>query len=210
MTKTWEWQYTYTSNGWFKQETYLDIIQDLTPFITTENIPIPVVLFIDGAKCHVSIEMAEICLKSRIQPLLLHSNTTHLSQALDLTFFVSLKVGLKAEEEQWHRETDNIGSNLNKYSIVELVYKVTERIIADKHDLITKGFKQAGILPWNPLAPNHIRMEPSKVYSIEASVENEDDVVSKEQTHNEANLNEEKICNEVNVKGEVLLLLKRL
>ena len=43
-----------------------------------------------------------------------------------------------AEQELWHRETDNIGSNINKYSIVEFVYKVTERIIADKYELITK------------------------------------------------------------------------
>ena len=27
--KTGEWQYTYTSNGWVKQEIYLDIIQEL-------------------------------------------------------------------------------------------------------------------------------------------------------------------------------------
>ena len=70
-------------------------------------------------------------------------------------------MGLKEEQKQWQRETSNIGSSLNKKSIVELVYNITEIIIAEKHELIAKGFKQAGILTWNPLAPNLIRMEPS-------------------------------------------------
>ena len=48
------------------------------------------------------------------------------------------------------------------------------------------------------------------MYSIEASVENEDDVVSKEQTHNEANLNEEKICNEVNVEEEDVIITEKI
>ena len=68
-----------------------------------------------------------------------------------------------AEQQLWHRETDNIGSNLNKYSIAEFVYNITKIIIADKHELITKVFNQAGSLPLNPLAQNLIGMEPSKV-----------------------------------------------
>ena len=98
--KTGEQQYTYTSNGWVKQETYRDIIQDHATFIITKNIPIPFVLFINGASCHMSIKMAELCLKSGMHPILLCQNTTNICQAFDLTLFVSLKVGLKVEQEQ--------------------------------------------------------------------------------------------------------------
>ena len=108
-----------------------------------------------------------------------------------------------AEQELWHRETDNIGSNINKYSIVEFVYKVTERIIADKYELITKGIKQA-----NPLAPNMIRIELSKVYSTEKSVDTEEYVVLKEETLNEANLNEKKIYDEANMEEKDIIVTK--
>ena len=103
-----------------------------------DYIPIPIVLFIESATCHVSIKMAELCIKSTIQPISLCQNTTKLFQALDFIFFVSIKEGIKTGQEQWHRETDNIGSNLNIYSIVKLVYNVIERIIPYKHDLNQK------------------------------------------------------------------------
>ena len=88
--RTGMWRYSYTSNGWVNQEIYIDILMDLVRFIKNQEIPIPVILFIDGASCHLSIDMAEFCKLNGIQPILLRPNTTHLCQALDLTFFASL------------------------------------------------------------------------------------------------------------------------
>ena len=158
------WQYSYTENGWVQQSTYLDILNDLVRYVQLKDIPLPIILLIDGASCHLSLEMAQLCLNYQIQPILLRPNTTHLCQALDLTFFASLKAGLKTEQELWHRETSNIGSSLSKYTVVNLVHKVAERIIADKPGLIAKGFRKAGIFPWNPSAPTSQRMLPSQVY----------------------------------------------
>ena len=38
-----------------------------------------------------------------------------------------------------------------------------------KPDLIGKGFRKAGIFPWNPAAPNMERTGPSQVYAQESS-----------------------------------------
>ena len=84
--KSGKWGYSYTENGWVKQETYLDIVEDLLRYIKKESIPLPALYIIDGATCHVSYEMAALCKKSGIEPILLRPNTTHLTQALDLTF----------------------------------------------------------------------------------------------------------------------------
>ena len=103
--RTGEWQFSYSENGWVKAETFLDIINDLGKFIREHNIPTPVILFIDGASCHTSLAMAKACKEQGIQPILLRPNTTHLTQALDLTFFSSLKAGFKRGREDWHRLT---------------------------------------------------------------------------------------------------------
>ena len=134
-------------------------------YIEKENIPLPALYIIDGATCHVSYEMAELCKKNGIEPILLRPNTTHLTQALDLTFFASLKAGLKVAQELWHRDPVNIGFSLSKYTVINLVHSVTENILHDKPELIAKGFRKAGIVPWNPLAPTTDRMTPSMVYA---------------------------------------------
>lgn len=156
--------YSYTDNGWMKQSTYIDAMEDLVKYIKENKIKTPVLYFIDGASCHLSLEMAEFCNKHGIQPILLRPNTTHLTQALDLTFFASLKAHLKQEQELWHRNPLNIGASLTKYSVIPLVHKVTEFILQTKPQLISKGFRKAGICPWNPNAPSQLRMLPSKVY----------------------------------------------
>ena len=158
-----EWVFSYTENGWVKQKTYLDIIMDIVKFIEKHSIPLPVLLFIDGASCHLSIAMARLCLEHSIQPVLLRPNTTHLTQALDLTYFSSLKARLKKEQELWHRQ--NVGTALSKYSVIHLVHKVTEAILLEKPLLIGKGFRKAGICPWDPSAPSIMRMLPSQVYA---------------------------------------------
>ena len=165
---TGKWKYSYTSNGWVKQSTYLHIVKDLVDYLKRNKIPLPVLLLIDGATCHLSYEMAKLCKENNILPILLSPNTTHLCQVLDLTYFAGLKAGLKVEQENWHREPQNIGTALNKYTIVPLVHRVAERLLKDKPHLIAKGFRKAGIVPWNPLAPTAERMAPSLVYTRES------------------------------------------
>ena len=78
--------------------------------------------------------------------------------------------GLKQEQELWHHDPANIGSTLNKYTVVNLVHKVAENSVREKPGLIAKGFRKAGIFPWNPLSPNMKRMEPSQVYATADSI----------------------------------------
>ena len=127
------------------------IIQDLGDFILSQEIPAPVILFMDGAKCHISLEIAQLCTQLKIQPILLRPNTTHLTQPLDLTYFQSFKAELQKEKEAWHRK--NIGVSLSTYSIIPLAHAVTERILEHKPTIIGNGFKSGGIFPWDASAP---------------------------------------------------------
>ena len=121
---------------------WLEIIRDLINYVTREGIQQPVLLLIDRAPCHLSIQMSKLCRDNRIFPILLCPNIFKLTQALDLTFFAALKAGLKVAQEMWHMDLVNIGTSLNKYTVVPLVHTVTENVIREKPGLIAKGLKK--------------------------------------------------------------------
>ena len=158
------WQFSYTVNGWVDRKSMVAFIQDIGDFLAREDIPRPVLLFMDGAKCHLSLEIAQLCTKLNVQPILLRPNTTHLTQPLDLTYFQSFKAELQKEKEAWHRQ--NVGISLSKYAIIPLAYRVTERILDEKPTVIPNGFRSGGICPWDPSAPTGARMDPSHIYEV--------------------------------------------
>ena len=79
--------FSYSENGWVTQEVYLDIVKDLGIFIQEQGIPTPVLLFLDGALCHLSLAISHLCNDLKIQSILLHPNANHLIQPLDIFFF---------------------------------------------------------------------------------------------------------------------------
>ena len=85
------WEFSVAEKGYITRELFVKVLQDLDRYMSQHQIPRPVILFIDGASPHISIEAAQICRKLKIQPWLLKPNATHLLQPLDLTFFKSLK-----------------------------------------------------------------------------------------------------------------------
>ena len=82
----------------------------------------PVVLLIDRAKVHLSIEASEFCAENKIILYTLYPNATHLIQPLDLALMGSIKKIYKEEMRKW--VTANIGEVFDKYRFVE-VFKAT-------------------------------------------------------------------------------------
>ena len=59
-------------------------MKDLDQHLTKQNIQRPVLLIIDGAKAHISLQAAEFCIAHQIQPVLLKPNMTHLLNLLSV------------------------------------------------------------------------------------------------------------------------------
>ena len=55
------------------------------------------------------------------------------------------------------------------YTIIPLVYNITENILVTKPLLLQNGFKKAGLFPWDPSAPNMNRTKPSQIYTEDDS-----------------------------------------
>ena len=89
---------------------------------------------------------------------------THFLQALDLTFFCSLKRKLNELAHLWHADPKNAGQALSKYSVMWVLHEASEMCLANP-SLIPNGFKRAGLFPWNPSAPDKTKLLPGTVYS---------------------------------------------
>ena len=165
------WKFDVTDNGYVNRVAYVDILKDLDDFLTTNNIPRPVVLFIDGPNAHISLQAAEFCNLKDIQPWILRANMTHLLQPLDLTFFSSLKKKIIQKAHIWQGLPENAGKTLNKYTVMPILHATTEECLEDT-ELIPNGFRRAGIFPWDPSAPDRSKLEPGTIFAKPNSATN--------------------------------------
>ena len=70
----------HSTNGWMDADLFKKWLEELfIPEIDKAQIPKPVLLIIDGAKCHISLPISELCDKNIILYTLL-LNVTHLIQ----------------------------------------------------------------------------------------------------------------------------------
>ena len=133
-----EWNFSVSEKGYITRSLYVEVLRDLDKYLTEKGIPRPVILFIDGANPHISLEAAAFCKEKLIQPWLFKPNMTHIMQVFqtflllfftiyfkpcDLTFFSSLKKQLKKLAWDWQCSPSNCGQSLNKYSIVALLHQ---------------------------------------------------------------------------------------
>ena len=69
-----------SEKGYITRSLYVEVLRDLDKYLTEKDIPRPVILFIDGANPHISLEAAAFCKEKMIQPWLFKPNMTHIMQ----------------------------------------------------------------------------------------------------------------------------------
>ena len=112
-----------SESGWMDSKLFVEWLENgFNECIIRRKVTKPVVLLIDGARAHLSVEASEFCATNGIILYTLYPNATHLIQPLDLTLMSSVKTAYKEEMRQWYMR--NIGDNFDKYRFVE-VFKDT-------------------------------------------------------------------------------------
>jgi len=93
--------YTINASGWMDQDVFLDYLKNsFVPQMIALQRKAPYILFLDGHKSHISIEISETCEALGIILISLYPNTTHITQPLDVSFFRPLKSKWQAELRQ--------------------------------------------------------------------------------------------------------------
>ena len=84
--------YGRSDSGWMNEDLFLAYLLTINDFVTAENIPKPVVIYVDGHSSQLTLTAAEYCSQNNIILYCLLAHATHLLQPCDVSFFAPLKI----------------------------------------------------------------------------------------------------------------------
>ena len=103
----------------------------------------PILLVIDGAKCHISLSILELCNENNIILYTLLPNMTHLIQPLDLSLMGSIKTNYWECICKWLQ--NNPGGIYDKNAFIEVFAEVHNKDATVENTV--SGFCHTGIFP---------------------------------------------------------------
>jgi len=152
--------YAKSESGWIDSELFLKWMRKI--FLKHVVIQRPVLLFTDGHKSHISLDVIDLCRKNEIILFCLPPHTTHALQPLDVAVFKSLK--------------GNYSKTVCSLTFAKPSFLVTKRefskVIREPFECafsitnIKAGFSKCGIYPFNPGAIETAKMLPSASYGF--------------------------------------------
>lgn len=83
-----KWSVGISDSGWQTQHTFHDYMTNIFyKWLLEEKIQLPVIVFIDGHKSHVSLTLSDFCAAHKVELIALYPNSTHLTQPMDVGVF---------------------------------------------------------------------------------------------------------------------------
>ncbi|KAK9680181.1 DDE superfamily endonuclease [Popillia japonica] len=139
-----EWGIGLSENGWMKAEIFFEYVSKvLHPYLVKNNYQFPVILFVDGHKSHLTLQVSELCEKLQIILIALYPNATRILQPADVGVFKPVKALWRRAVLQWRRENPN--EQLTKEKFAPILRIVVGSI---KPSIIVNGFKATGLYPF--------------------------------------------------------------
>lgn len=141
-----EWAIGKSDSGWMTCETFFEYITNIFyPWLLKNNIPRPVIFFVDGHVSHMSLHLSNFCSSNGIILIALLPNATHLIQPLDVAVFRTLKQGWSEEVHAWR--INHQCEELKKTDFAPLLDAVIRKRITPS--ILSNGFRKCGLVPWN-------------------------------------------------------------
>ena len=154
-------EFGHSHSGWMDQTLFLQWLSNVfEPTMTTLRIRRPVLLFIDGARVHLSLEISEFCDENNIILYVLYPNATHLMQPLDLSLMGSVKQHYREAVRTWIEE--HPFETYDKFAFPEAFRNMWKR--AGTIENAAKGFKVAGLYPFDPHAIDERKLYPAELF----------------------------------------------
>ncbi|XP_053686654.1 uncharacterized protein LOC128736197 [Sabethes cyaneus] len=155
-----DWGIGKTDNGWMTGNAFYEFLKNIfQPWLEREKIALPVLLFVDGHRSHVTLLSTLFCKKNQIILICLYPNSTHLTQPLDVSFFGPMK---KHWEDTLLEFRSKHGMRAIAKSEVCPLIKLTLDNFENMEEIIKSGFRRSGLYPWNPDAVNYGSMPTSE------------------------------------------------
>lgn len=145
------WLLGKSETGWMKADIFYDyIVKGLNKWVEEQNVPKPVLVFVDGHKSHLTLRLSEYCNENGIILYALPPNATHLIQPADVSVFKPLKSEWKNTVHEWGTRPENVNNVLTKSTFCPLLKKVFEK--ENLPETIKNGFRKCGLYPCDPNA----------------------------------------------------------
>jgi hypothetical protein len=124
---------------------YEYIANILHPFLVSQGVIFPVVLFVDGHKSHLTYQLSVLCNKKKTEIMALYPNATRIMHPVDVAVFHPVKTYWRKAVREWHAK--HPGKVLNKVKFAPLMREVIN--FAAKLETLVKGFQACGLHPLN-------------------------------------------------------------
>ncbi|XP_065671731.1 jerky protein homolog-like [Hydra vulgaris] len=140
------WGLGKSDSGWMTAECFYEYFTNvLVPYLKSINTQLPIYMFMDGHRSHLSKELSMYCSSERIHLISLFPNATHILQPLDVSVFGPMKKKWQNICRQF--KLDNDFNEICKENVPMLLNNFVMDPSMKKN--IINGFRSTGIFPFN-------------------------------------------------------------
>lgn len=162
-----KWGIDRSDTGWMTAEVFNQFFAEIfAPYLSEHKIKRPVILFIDGHKSHITLQLSFTCKELGIELIALYPNTTRITQPADVSVFGPLKKMYRKAVRRF--QADNLGEVVTKMNIAGILNSVIDHI---KPDTIINGFRACGLYPFDENAIDYTKCLAVTNTQIETEVE---------------------------------------
>ena len=141
-----DWCIGRSDSGWMCARTFYEYITNVfKPWLDTNSIPKPVILFLDGHSSHMTLHLSDFCKNNMIEVISLYPNSTHLLQPMDVAVFRPLKVAWQNQVKSW--KMGNPNQTMKREHFAPNFEAALQNISTDT---IKNGFRKRGLFPFGP------------------------------------------------------------
>uniref|UniRef100_A0ABD2XFZ9 DDE-1 domain-containing protein n=1 Tax=Trichogramma kaykai TaxID=54128 RepID=A0ABD2XFZ9_9HYME len=145
-----DWAIGRSDSGWMVSSTFYEYIANVFyPWCVKNEVPFPVVYFLDGHKSHLSLELSGFCREKSIILISLFPNSTHIIQPCDVAIFRAVKIKWREQIQSYKQQTH---VPLTRANFAPLLKNALDTLSVET---IKNGFKKCGLYPFEPDAPDY-------------------------------------------------------
>lgn len=97
--------------------------EDITRWIRSQKIELPVIVFVDGHSSHLTWPLCEFCNQNGIILIALLPNATYIYQPMDIGVIFPLKTIWKRKRIEWKRDPNNVGVIFARAQFLDILHK---------------------------------------------------------------------------------------
>ena len=141
------WGIGISESGRMTAEAFNEYVTNVFyPWLLRENIQFPVIIYLDNHS-HMTIPLLSFCRNKQIEIIPLYPNSTYIMQPLDIAFVHLFKEMWEKTVPMWKIQKNVVQMKKEDFPTV---LKMTLDNMKDEKDVIQSGFKESGVVPFNP------------------------------------------------------------